>query len=209
MKFGLVEPTSQTENPMSWGDDQFGKNPWEIISQDPEWLEAFDISMKSQDEMMPITGIYEFNELKEGGFDDGRKVMVDVGGGRGQAIKRVLEEYPDLPASGMVLQDRDVVIDAVKKSGELPEEVEKMPIDFYKEQPVKGQYIFSSALSLPTASSVSFPTSFAESNPNSNMYIVQERNPTISAASSTTSRTPTSSLSSNLSPQPWHQTPNS
>ena len=147
MKFGLVEPTSHTENPMSWGDDQFGKTPWEIISQDPEWLEAFDVSMKIQDEVMPITGIYDFNELKEGGLNDGRKVMVDVGGGRGQAITKVLAEYPDLPASGMVLQDRDVVVNQVKRGGELPEEVDKMAIDFFKEQPVKGT-CFSQSLPL-------------------------------------------------------------
>jgi hypothetical protein len=142
MKFGLVEPTSQTENPMSWGDDQFGKSPWEIISQDPEWLEAFDVSMRTQDEMMPITGIYDFNKLSEGGFEDGRKAMVDVGGGRGQAILKVLTEYPDIPAKAMVLQDRPQVIEQVTKAGELPEEVEKVSFDFFKEQPTKGM-IFS------------------------------------------------------------------
>lgn len=82
--------------------------------------------------------IYDFNELKVGDDDGERKVMVDVGGGRGQAIMGVLKEYPDLPKNGMVLQDRAVVIDAVKKMGDLPAEVEKMVVDFTIEQPVKG-----------------------------------------------------------------------
>jgi hypothetical protein len=178
-KFGLVEPTSQTSNPMTWGNGQVGKNPWEIISQDPEWMDAFDVSMRGQDEMMPVTGIYDFNELRTEGDGD-RKVMVDVGGGRGQAIMKVLEEFPELPKAGMVLQDRAPVIEAVEKAGELPVEVEKMVIDFMEEQPVKGLSTVSLILRI--------------NEPATPLTSSQERNHTTSVASSTTSLTQTVSI---------------
>lgn len=136
-KFGFEEPTSQTENPMSWYEGQMGKTAWEILSQKPERLEAFNRSMQTQDEVLPIVGIYDFGQLGAKVGEAERAILVDVGGGRGQAIKRMLETHSELQPSKMVLQDRPPVIEEAEKANEL-QGVVKMGHDFFDAQPVKG-----------------------------------------------------------------------
>jgi len=91
---------------------------------------------------MPIAGIYDFGwvvALAESDLSSDRPVFVDVGGGKGQAIKAITKEFPGLPTHRCVLQDRPEVIKSVEALAE-PEikTVQKMAIDFHKEQPVKG-----------------------------------------------------------------------
>lgn len=86
---------------------------------------------------MPVLGMYPFGEELVNLPDlDNRALIVDIGGGRGQSLLQIKEEWPELRGR-MVLQDRPMVLDSFP---ELPG-IEKMPHDFFTEQPVKCKYV--------------------------------------------------------------------
>ncbi len=94
------------------------------------------------EESQPIAGIYDFGWVvakAQAELDSKRLLFVDVGGGKGQSIKAIHKENPGLPLSRYLLQDLAEVIETVKALDD-PElrEVQKMAIDFHREQPVKG-----------------------------------------------------------------------
>lgn len=71
---------------------------------------------------------------------DDTALVVDVGGGQAQALRQIMQECPDIPAERLVLQDLPSVIEDAKVGG-FPElqGVQKMPHNFFEEQPVKGE----------------------------------------------------------------------
>jgi len=131
----LEEPSSLTMNPYSWRHNQDGKTTWEIMAQYPERMKTFQSGLGNQDAIFPIVGLYDFGELNT---SDSRPILVDVGGGQGQSIVKILEHHKELAAEKMILQDLPEVIELVKTSETLPKGVVKMGHDFFREQPVKG-----------------------------------------------------------------------
>lgn len=72
--------------------------------------------------------------------------FVDVGGGYGVVLKKILDEYPEgLTAENVVLQDREDVIILARGSGVLPGEAKLMVHDFMTDQPVKGERVDTTA----------------------------------------------------------------
>lgn len=139
-KYGLKEPKLGNYNPHSfaWGDEHL--NFWEVISKYPERQSDFNRSMNTLDEVLPVTGMYDFSWIAKVEGPEDRPLIVDVGGGKGQALKRILAAFPEIPAKRLVLQDRQVVIDEVNQINEPGfEEVTKIPHDFFQPNPVKGE----------------------------------------------------------------------
>ena len=105
-------------------------------------LEAFAGLMADQHGTLPIIGNFDFNWIMEhsSSVNEGSQLIVDVGGGRGQALKQILAECPSIPASRLVLQDRPEVIE-IAKAEEAPElrGIKMMSHDFFQPQPVKGK----------------------------------------------------------------------
>ena len=64
-----------------------------------------------------------------------RAILVDVGGGEGNDMRRFREKHTDLPAGSLVLQDLPLVIGMVL----VEEPVEVMDYDFFTPQPIKGK----------------------------------------------------------------------
>lgn len=88
-------------------------------------------------------GAYAFEEemRAEGwgtgeGEGEGEVLIVDVEGGRGQALMAIRECYPRLEGR-IVLQDQAEVVEDAKRSG-LPGFIEPMAASFFETQPVKG-----------------------------------------------------------------------
>lgn len=130
---GGRDTVSMTENPFSWGNGKTGSSFFEIISQDPRRIKQFDIAMSTQDYTLPVLGMYPFGEELANAPDLGnRALLVDIGGGRGQSLLQIKQKWPQLQGR-LILQDRPVVLDSF---ADLPG-IEKMPHDFFKEQPVK------------------------------------------------------------------------
>ncbi|KAL1977238.1 hypothetical protein VTN31DRAFT_97 [Thermomyces dupontii] len=132
------DTTSMTDNPYAWGNGQVGKTFFEIISQDPRRIQQFNIAMSTQDNTLPVLGMYPFGEELANASDlENRALIVDIGGGRGHSLVQIRERWPELKGR-MILQDRPVVLDSI---GELPG-IEKMPHDFFTEQPVKHAHAY-------------------------------------------------------------------
>lgn len=139
--YGYKECVNDTHTPHSYAWRQPEKNFWELISQDPQRLADFNASMETLDEVLPVMGMFDFSWVMQnaGRVAEDTALVVDVGGGKGQALKQILRNHREIPASRLVLQDRPAVIEQVIQADE-PElrGVEKMVHDFFEEQPVKG-----------------------------------------------------------------------
>ncbi|KIX06816.1 uncharacterized protein Z518_04792 [Rhinocladiella mackenziei CBS 650.93] len=143
-KHGAAEPTSFYVNPYSdyHNASDSGMTTWEIMSKDPEKLKTFQLGLTTGDAMVPVTGYYDFNQLaltkEEQEKDPDRACLIDIGGGVGNVVKRILDEYKDLSPKNVILQDQGSVIDIAEREKIPPEGVKLMKHDFWTEQPVKG-----------------------------------------------------------------------
>lgn len=146
---GLAEPRKANVTPwgLSWGHPD--KTNYEVFALFPEKALPFNASMKVGVADMPITGMYDFSWIgkyaAEGSTGDdkdteGRTLLVDVGGGMGQALKAILAENPDIPAERCALQDRPETIEEVEKEADPAlAKVQKFGASFHGEEPVKGK----------------------------------------------------------------------
>ena len=90
------------------------------------------------------TGIYDFTWVGKQGQEakSDRTLIVDVGGGKGQALKAILEGNTMLPPSRCVLQDRADVIQSVVDGGDAAgvlRSTRKQVASLFNEQPTKGE----------------------------------------------------------------------
>jgi hypothetical protein len=115
---------------------QEGKMFFEIIGQDPDMVLKFQQLLAGTEFINPFTGVYDFGKLATS--EPGRAVFVDVGGGRGHAIAKMLEALPEIKPEQCVLQDRPEAIELAQKSDDIPSTIQFMPYDFFTPQPVKG-----------------------------------------------------------------------
>ena len=86
---------------------------------DPDCFSTQDFSLSSQD------------------AEDGRALMVDVGGGAGQQSVNLRESHPELLGK-IVLQDVPPLIDSLPKDRLSSLGIELQGTDFFQSQPVKG-----------------------------------------------------------------------
>ena len=114
---------------------------WEYLKQDPERLKIFNSGMQSLATVGAASsaGPYPFDEeLRNEQVGEKDVLVVDVGGGRGQALEVIKASCPVLRGR-MVLQDvKDVIEDAIAYG--LPGFVEPMAASFFEPQPVRGTY---------------------------------------------------------------------
>lgn len=90
----------------------------------------------------PVTNAvlrYPFDKEALVGAEEQGPLLVDVGGGKGQDVKKVLAKFPET-AGRIVLQDQQSVIDDVQKSDTALSEVACQAHDFFTPQPVQGEW---------------------------------------------------------------------
>ncbi|KAF7952846.1 hypothetical protein EAE96_006071 [Botrytis aclada] len=130
-----------TKGPYAYGHGLEGKTYYEAISHTPERLHMFNTTMVSMERQSPITGMYPFATLKdEVEAQKERPFVVDIGGGRGQALIAIQKEAPEGFGAKMVLQDRSDVLDSLTEQ-EAPN-IEKMVYDFHTPQPLKNAHVY-------------------------------------------------------------------
>ena len=114
-----------------------GSNFFEIISKDPKRMNQFNMGMSTQGTAFPVLGMYPFDsELSNATDLDHRPLLVDVGGGRGQALLQIKAACPSLKGR-VILQDEPSVLEATPDA-ELPG-IEKMSHDFFTIQPIRSR----------------------------------------------------------------------
>ncbi|KAM0150369.1 hypothetical protein ACHAQE_008589 [Botrytis cinerea] len=130
-----------TKGPYAYGHGLEGKTYYEAISHTPERLHMFNTTMVSMERQSPITGMYPFATLKnEVEAEKERPFVVDIGGGRGQALVSIQKEAPKGFGAKMILQDRSDVLESLTEQ-EIPN-IEKMVYDFHTPQPVKNAHVY-------------------------------------------------------------------
>lgn len=152
-QYGRKEPQKTNHVPMSFAHGRPELSFYELLGTDEAWVGSFLKGMAHVESRMPVTaGIYDFSWLVSavraepaaagaGAPDSGaRAVLVDVGGGKGGAIKAIHREFPGLPIRRFVLEDRPETLEAGRLLDE-PElaGVQRVALDFHRDQPVRGE----------------------------------------------------------------------
>ncbi|RMJ09789.1 hypothetical protein BHE90_013890 [Fusarium euwallaceae] len=134
------EPQDPLYNPYTAYYKQEGTPVWSIMMQHPERFQAFQTGMAGIDVAIPVTGHFDFSSLKNTPDEESKGVveLVDVGGGEGAVLNKILEAHPNLKPKNCVLQERPEVIQLARSKGNLPESVQLVEHDFTEEQPIKG-----------------------------------------------------------------------
>ncbi|KAH6900570.1 S-adenosyl-L-methionine-dependent methyltransferase [Thelonectria olida] len=135
-----TEPYDPTKNPYTAYYKQEGTPVWSIMMQHPERLQAFQTGMAGLDVAIPVTGHFDFSTLKNTPEEEANGVveLVDVGGGEGVVLNKILEAHPDLSPKSCALQERPEMIQLAKANSTLPSDVQLLEHDFMTEQPIKG-----------------------------------------------------------------------
>lgn len=139
--YGRKEPLEPTHQPHGFGWGVPEKNFWDAVHG--QRFIDFNVSMQTLDQMLPVIGIYPFEWIAQNAHHVAldAPLIVDVGGGKGQALAQIKRQIPEIPAERLVLQDREVTIEDAEASR--PPELKGakfMAHDFFKPQPVKGPY---------------------------------------------------------------------
>lgn len=154
-RHGLVEPKSASQTPFGLSAGYPDKTVYEILEEMPEPAARFNQAMAASLPLMPVLGVYDFAWIGAycrahscGPDDDDagcRPLIVDVGGGKGQALKEILTEYPSIAPEQCVLQDRaEVIVEAEEQqqNGDdwgILRPVKKIASNFFLDQPTKGR----------------------------------------------------------------------
>lgn len=144
-RYGRVEPTQQRGSPWTFARGQPDKTIWEIMSADPEEVEVFAKSMRASSRFYPMLSPYDFSWIVEKSVEDqGRPLVVDLAGSDGESLLSILRNTPGLPAERCVLQDLPHVLEdnAKMRQEEEIKALQKVPIDIFKDEPVKGKLIW-------------------------------------------------------------------
>ena len=138
--------STKYQNPTDYnnGAFQYGHRtklgPFEYVKEDPERVKVYNSAMQSFatiGDARKSAGSFPYYQVMDTDEIMNTDVMiVDVGGGRGQALRAIKEVFPDLKGR-MVLQDKPDVIEDAKASG-LPSFIEPMAASFFELQPIKG-----------------------------------------------------------------------
>lgn len=141
-KYGRKEPQALNHIPATFARGHAEKPFFEVLAMDPAYFERFSDGMAIIEGMSPAVtaGMHDFSWLvQKAEQEPQRTVFVDVGGGLGQCILTIHDEFPGIPLHRCVLEERPEVIQAVAAAGD-PKmvEVQKVVVDFYVEQPIKG-----------------------------------------------------------------------
>ncbi|KAF5664129.1 O-methyltransferase B [Fusarium denticulatum] len=134
------EPQDPLYNPYTAYWKQEGTPVWSIMMQNPERFQTFQTGMAGIDVAIPVTGHFDFSTLKNDSSDTENATieLVDVGGGEGTVLNKILEAHPELSPKNCILQERTEVIQLAKSKKTLPDGVQLVEHDFMTEQPVKG-----------------------------------------------------------------------
>ncbi|KAL8882208.1 MAG: hypothetical protein Q9198_000753 [Flavoplaca austrocitrina] len=135
------EAQDATKVPYVWAQDKEGMTYYEAIEEDPVVSDTWHKGMIMIETTQPISGMFPFHSMKAAvEAEPHRAFVVDVGGGRGNALVSIMKECGGSYGGKMILQDMAEVLegkDPVRVDG-----VESMPHNFYNIQPIKNAHIY-------------------------------------------------------------------
>ncbi|TGO17686.1 hypothetical protein BTUL_0015g00210 [Botrytis tulipae] len=137
---GFKVPDSIKNNPYTFAHRTNGLNMWDYLSLHPERLRIFNLGMnRISSQMIQSYGIFPWlSEYRKMQISDDSVLLVDIGGGQGQAITAI-KDIIEGTKGRLILQDREEVM--LENPDPIPG-IEKMTYDFFTPQPVKGALIY-------------------------------------------------------------------
>lgn len=142
--YGIREPQESNKCPFGLAAGHPEKSFYEILELIPDRKSSFNTTMGLALGDMPIVGQYNFTWVAEYAKQPDasyRPLIVDVGGGYGQALKAIIAENPEIPMGSCVLQDQPDVIQHVLEDDGPLRDAKKIACSFFNEQQTKGQKI--------------------------------------------------------------------
>ncbi|KAJ6787098.1 hypothetical protein PWT90_10938 [Aphanocladium album] len=144
---GFKEPQSGKQTPLGLYHGYPEKSIYEVMPLLPgNKASIFNRAMANTLDSMPILGYYDFSWIPKHACieaDPKRTLLVDVGGGKGQAIKAILEENPTIPCGRCVLQDQAFMInEAIAEDDVVVRQTAKVVSSFFEPQLVKGALVY-------------------------------------------------------------------
>lgn len=126
------------KSPFAYAEGKEGMTYYEVLNSDLEKRDIWNATLVQIEKNMPVLGMFPFATLREQvEKEPERPFIVDIGGGKGQAMIRIEEECPKFFGGKIILQDLPVVIDTLKAE-ELPG-IEPMAYDIFSgPNPVKS-----------------------------------------------------------------------
>ncbi|KFY08705.1 hypothetical protein V491_08415, partial [Pseudogymnoascus sp. VKM F-3775] len=124
------------KSPIAFSVGKEGLSYYEVLNLDVTQRNIWNKAMQVADKAMPILGMFPFASLKEQvEREPERPFVVDMAGGRGQALIAIQQECPDAFGGKLILQDLPIVIDSLTPD-EIPN-IEPTVHDIFTPQPVK------------------------------------------------------------------------
>lgn len=108
---------------------------YDVISMDPARRMMWNLTIQITGELVPILGMFPFQRLEaQVKREPQRPFVVEIGGGRGQALLAIREHCGGSFGGKMLLQDLPIVIESLKPD-EIPG-IEPMSYNMFTPQPV-------------------------------------------------------------------------
>lgn len=141
----LAEPATSRRCPAGFALGHPDKTAYEILAALPAQANTLNGAMAVEGDI-PITGFYDFGWLAAAHVEDAdkaRPLLVDVGGGKGQALSAILGAHAGIPADRCVLQDQAAVVAVAQAEHEATpghplRAVRKAGASFFEASPVPG-----------------------------------------------------------------------
>ena len=130
---------SYTHNAHAYHNEMIGMNFWEILDTEPERVQKFNSCLQTWSAMHPVVALFPFKAILTKFNSANRPLIVDIGGGKGQALQLFRADCPELKGQ-YFLQDRPEVINGIKDAETVG--ITKMEHDFFTEQPVKNAQVY-------------------------------------------------------------------
>jgi hypothetical protein len=120
-----------------------GMTVWEILEKDDKARVMFDAAMEQQDDLplecIPDESINWVGMLGDVPADE--VAFVDVGGGSGHVMLKIMEQTGRSIPGRFVLQDTKRAIESVQTVAQKPP-FECMEVDFFQGQPIRGAKVY-------------------------------------------------------------------
>ncbi|OAA70211.1 O-methyltransferase [Akanthomyces lecanii RCEF 1005] len=142
---GWKEPQSSTRTPLGLCYSHPDKSIYDVMLLLPGKRAAiFNAAMADTINEMKIVGYYDFSWIaKHVENDSKRTLIVDVGGGKGQALKAIIQESPAIPPQRCVLHDQATAInEAISEEDAIIKDIPKVVSSFFEPQLIKGSLVY-------------------------------------------------------------------
>lgn len=151
--FKSHEPTElydTTKTPFAFAAGQEGKTYYEVLDLDPKQRDLWNRTLQNMASNFPILGMFPFEGLGEQVRNaPDRPFIVDVGGGRGQALLTIQKHVGGSFGGKLILEDLPSVIDTLTPD-DIPGIEPRAYNIFNEQQPVKGMFLQAQGHRPPT-----------------------------------------------------------